>query len=132
MKRTLLLLGFLLTFLVSYAADQQLRELSLEDAKRAAALIRKQRKLYLYCGCCEGEKARKVRADKVEIYESDTGKEGLYNIRITFYYPRSGMPTTEIVDLAYLWGRKKGVYFTIASVLGMPHDACNPMKRSWE
>lgn len=131
MKRALLLLCCLLTFMVAHAADQ-LKELSLEDAKRAAALIRKQRKLYLYCGCCDGEKAQKVRADKVEIYESESGKEGLYNIRITFYYPRSGTPTSAIVDLAYLWGRKKGKYFTIASVLGMAHDPCNEIVRSWQ
>jgi hypothetical protein len=114
----------------AFAADQ-LKYLSKDDAIKAARLIKKQRKLYLFCGCCQGEKARKVRPENVEVYESE--KSGLYEVRLTYTYAREGTPVTEVLDLAYTWGKRKGKYFTVASALGMQHDPCAAtVRRKWE
>ena len=127
--KNLIIVLFVTISATAYTQDQ-LKNLSKEDASKALTVLKKQRKIYLYCGCCEGAKARKIRAERFDIVASPDPDK--YQLQVSYYAARSGTLFKEVIDLAYTWGRRKGVYYTIASRLNMPHDPCNRMKRKWE
>ena len=107
-------------------ADDQLAYLSRADAEKAAALIRKQRKLFIYCGCCSDADRLKLRPQKVEVRASD--RDDLYQVIVTYIPARAGIPVTVTVDLAYTWMKSRFIYQTIGAALGLPHDSCKPYK----
>jgi len=124
MKRLVMFL--LLLLFCNQAKADQLAYLSKSDAEKAAAYMRKQSKLYLYCGCCDDEERQKIRPEKVEVRY--TGYEDFYEVVVTFTGARSAIPELVAVDLAYTWVRKKFKYNTVGTMLGFTHDPCKPYK----
>jgi len=122
MKRALLVL-LLLIFCTTARADDQLAYLSKADAEKAAAFIRKQRKLFLYCGCCPNAVRFKLRAEKVDVRPAE-GREGFYELIVTYTRSRSGTTVSQPVDLAYTWVKSKFEYHTVGEMLGLAHDPC--------
>lgn len=120
MKAFILFL-FLIGFATVSKADQ-LAYLSKSDAEKAAAYIRKQRKLFLFCGCCDGDVPLKIRPEKVEVRY--TGYEEFYEVVVTYTPGRESTPSSVPVDLAYVWAKKKFKTFTVASALKLEHDPC--------
>jgi hypothetical protein len=125
MKRWLF--AFLLVFLCHEAgANDQLAYLSKANAEKAAALIRKQRKLFIYCGCCTDSDRRKLRPQKVIVRSVG---DDLYQVIVTYTPARAGIPVTVAVDLAYTWMISRFKYQTIGTALGLPHGPCKPFKK---
>jgi len=124
MKRLLAIV--LLLLFCSEARADQLAYLSKADAERAAAFIRKQRKIFLYCGCCNNEDRHKLRPEKVEVRY--TGFEEFYEVVVTYTGARSATPESQAVDLAYTWVKKKFKFDTVGTMLGLAHDPCNPYR----
>lgn len=121
MKKIILSLFTLFVFHFAVLADQ-LAYLSKTDAERAAAFLEIQKKVGIYCGCCDNDVLTAVKITGVEV--KYTGYEQYYEIYIK--YKSKGELKTEAVDLAYLWVKTKGVGLqTVGKALGLEHDPCN-------
>ncbi len=120
MKKIILFLFTLFIFHFTGLADQ-LAYLSKTDAARAAALLEKQKKVAIYCGCCDNSELEAVKISGVEV--KYTGYEQYYEVYILYKY--KGELKSEAVDLAYLWIKTKGVGVqTVGKALGLEHDPC--------
>jgi hypothetical protein len=121
MKKIILSLFTLFVFHFSGLADQ-LAYLSKADADRAANFLEKQKKVGMYCGCCDNDVLEPVKISGVEV--KYTGYEQYYEVFIK--YKSNGELKTVAVDLAYLWIKTKGVGLqTVGKALGLEHDPCN-------
>ena len=120
MKKTILIIGILFMSLNSVFADQ-LAYISKTDAEVAAKLI-EGKKVILFCGCCSGEEAIKVKVLKTEVRYTDY--EDFYQVYIT-YKNSEGEIITKAIDLAYVWLKSKRKAKTVGQVLGLEHDPCS-------
>lgn len=120
------LIGLFLLFLGNTYADQ-LQWLSKTDAERAAKYIKKQGKVFLFCGCCDGEHYRKIRPYSTAVKQVENSDK--YEVIVTWYTAKNGAPLSEPVDLAYVWVRKKKNWYTVGQILRLEHDPCKlPVK----
>ncbi|MGV6861534.1 MAG: hypothetical protein ACWA41_07165 [Putridiphycobacter sp.] len=121
MKKLLVLLVFGLSVL-NVKADQ-LAYISKADAEKAVAYLQKNKKVILFCGCCSGVDAEKVKVTAVEARY--TNYENYYEVYITYKDKANKKePKTVPVDLAYLWVKHNGIVQTLGKVLDLDHDPC--------
>lgn len=122
---------FFILFVAAFALQSQADQLayiSKSDAQEAVAFLKKNPKLFLFCGCCSMEKPREVTVIKAEV--TYTGYEEYYEVIIT-YKTASGNEVTEAIDLAYAWKKSMFRYHTIGKLLGLEHDPCVYIK-DWD
>ncbi len=129
MKKTIILLVLLVNGFLAQA--DQLAYLSKTDAEKGAALIRKQKYIYLFCGCCDNDKSSKVKIERVEV--RFTGYENYYEIYVITTSEKESdgksNPNEYPLDLAYAWFKKKKEYVTVGKLLDLPHDKCQEFKK---
>jgi glutamine amidotransferase-like uncharacterized protein len=118
MYKVALTLLFSFLFTIPAKADQ-LAYISKGEAKKAAKVIRKMDYVFLFCGCCDNEKAEKVKVVKVEY--KFTNYENYYEVILT-YKKEDGSVMMEGIDLAYVWSNK---IQTIGEILSYEHDPCS-------
>ncbi len=116
-----LVLSLALLACVGTASADQLAWIAKADADKAAELIERQKKVTLFCGCCDADVAREVTVEGVEVRA--TGYDESYEVVITFV-DESGEVQSEALDLAYAWVEGKQGLSTIGEMLGMEHDPC--------
>lgn len=116
---------FLLCIGNTYA--DQLQWLSKENAEKAAAYIRKQSDVFLFCGCCDGDHYRKIHPAEVTV--RPTGTENYYEVVVTWTNRENSASLSEPLDMAYVWVQKKKKWYTVGQELHLEHDPCKqPVK----
>ncbi len=108
-------------FLASYSFADQLAYITKEQADRAVQVITKLKTLTLFCGCCDMEQPIVVKPTKV--FTRHTNYEDYYEVFIE-YTNKEGKVVVEPLDLAYVWGKKRGKMVTIGKMLDLEHDFC--------
>jgi hypothetical protein len=104
-----------LSFLGTAKADQ-LQWITKKQAKKARKVLKKQKFVHLYCGCCSGDVSRKIELNSVSIQPVED--ESFYEVYIQYE------GNDESVDLAYIWIEYKGKLITVGEKLKLEHDPC--------
>jgi len=121
MKKSVLLLLFLFTLISVTASADQLAYLTKDQAEKAVKFLKKQKRVMLFCGCCDNDP--KVFVNVKKVYMAPAGYEDYYEI---FIEGNAGNKEKlkKAVDLAYVFINKKGTAAAVGLELGMECDPC--------
>ena len=111
------------------AFADQLAWLSKENAEKAVKLLKENKSVTLYCGCCSGDLEKDIRITDVRI-QKVKGYD-YYEVIITYRDPVGDL-NSEAVDLAYVWLLKDKKLQTVGEVLGLKHDPCTRLQPEGE
>lgn len=120
-----LILAIVLLLNVFFVQADQLAYLSKADAEKGADLLKKQKFVYLFCGCCDNDVAQKVKVKSVEVRY--TGYEEFYEIFV-ISETKEGKKEYSL-DLAYAWLKVKKSFKTVGSILSLEHDPCKEFQK---
>lgn len=120
MKKLIFLL-LLLTFISTTASSDQLAYLAKEQAQTAVKFLKKQKRVMLFCGCCDNDP--KVFVNIKKVYMAPAGYEDYYEV---FIEGNAGKKEKikQAVDLAYVFINKRGTAVAVGVELGMECDPC--------
>ncbi len=122
--RNLILTVFLFVN-VFFAQADQLAYLTKAEAEKGAEILKKQKFVYLFCGCCDNDVTEKIKINSVEVRY--TGYEDFYEIFV-ISNTKEGKKEYSL-DLAYAWLKVKKSFNTVGSILGLEHDPCKPFQK---
>jgi len=120
MKKTVI------TFLISAAltgivSADQLGYITKEQAEKAAALLKSEREIMLFCGCCDNDP--KIYLKVADVKVKHTGYQEYYQVIVTGI-TRTGEKMTVETDLAYVHVNRNGMAVAAGTVLGFKCDPC--------
>ncbi len=126
MKRSMMMLCLLLaTF---FASADQLSALTLAQAEKAVAYLKKESTVILWCSCCESESMKRITVNEV-FMKAD--KDGKYYSVVVKGRDEEGKEVEEYVDLAYVFVKKGKNGHSLGKVLKFKCDPCVP-PFNWE
>ncbi|MFM1894750.1 MAG: hypothetical protein ACO28O_04855 [Crocinitomicaceae bacterium] len=118
MKTIFLTLALMLS--VFSAQADQLIYLTEEQANTAQAYLSNEAAVILWCGCCEGEEARGVMIESVEVQATEDG----YFMVVINGVDHNGEAVSEAVDLAYVHVVIENTAYCLGQVLEYECDPC--------
>lgn len=121
MKKSIIVLFLLLTTFLAKA--DQLASLTLEQAEKAVAYLKKEAVVVLWCSCCKDDPLRRVTVNEVFMKVSEDGK---YYSVIMKGRDENGKQIEEYLDLAYVFVKKKSRGQSLGKVLKFKCDPCVP------
>ena len=117
--KTLFLTFALLLSAFSAQADQLLM-LTEDQANAAQAYLSNEAAVILWCGCCEGEEARGVMIESVEVQATEDG----YFMVVINGVDHNGEAVSEAVDLANVHVVIENTAYCLGQVLEYECDPC--------
>jgi len=120
--KKIIAISLMLLLLTNFVKADQLEWITKSEAERAVEVIKKQKKLILYCACCTGDTQELVKIKSAEIQY--TGSEDYYTVLISFV-GENGEKQSQTIDLAYVWTNSKSQKQTIGQLLSLDHDPCS-------
>ena len=121
MKRSVIVLSLL--FSSFFAKADQLASLTLEQAEKAVAYLKKEAVVVLWCSCCKDDPLRRVTVSEVFMKIS---KDGSYYSVVLKGRDENGKQIEEYLDLAYVFVKKKSKGQSLGKVLKFKCDPCVP------
>lgn len=109
----------------SYTKADQLAYISKEQADETVALLKKEKNLTLYCGCCNNDSPKQVKI--VNIYARYTGFGEFYEVIIDYKVKGSSKIQQTALDLAYVWIKEKNKFITVAELMKYNYRACKDL-----
>jgi hypothetical protein len=97
--------------------------LTLEQAEKAVAYLKKEAVVVLWCSCCKDDPLRRVTVSEVFMKIS---KDGSYYSVVLKGRDENGKQIEEYLDLAYVFVKKKSKGQSLGKVLKFKCDPCVP------
>lgn len=116
-----LLIAIILLSLTGFAHADQLAYITKEQAEKGALLIKSEKEVLLFCGCCDNDP--KIYLKVKEVLVRFTGYQNYYEIIISGTTADGEQKTVE-ADLAYVHLNRKGIAVPAGKILGLECDPC--------
>jgi hypothetical protein len=113
----------LLLLTTFWAKADQLAALTLEQAEKAVAYLKKESVVVLWCSCCSDDPLRRVTINEVFMKASGDGK---YYSVVLKGRDENGKELEEYLDLAYVFVKKKSEGHSLGKLLKFKCDPCVP------
>ena len=116
-----ILISIAIIFFFNKAKADQLAYITEKQAEKTTELIKNEKYVYLYCGCCDD--SEKQLAEVINVEFKHTGYETYYEVILT-YKDQKGNVKQEAIDLAYVWSVKNKKVKTVGQWLNLKHNPC--------
>lgn len=119
--KKLLLVFILLISLTGIGSADQLAYITKEQAETAAVLLKAEKEVLLFCGCCSNDPKVYLKVTSVTVQH--TGYENFWQVIIAGTNRKGEKVVTE-VDLAYVHVNRKDKAITVGKLLNLNCDPC--------
>jgi len=120
MKKLLLIFIISLSLTGTVSADQ-LAYITKEQAEKGAALLKAEKEVLLFCGCCNNDPKIYLKVTGIKVQH--TGYQDYWEIIITGI-TRKGEKRIVEADLAYVHVNRDGKAICAGKILGFECDPC--------
>lgn len=125
MKKIILIAFFTIFSLQNCFADQ-LESITLQQAIKAVSLIRQQKTVVLFCGCCDSLPKRIIKVNTANYINKSIKIDGVlqYYVVLNGKDIETNESINEIVDLAYVYIKNNTSSITVGKFLNYKCDPC--------